>query len=239
MTIDTDPKQNLLLAALPDPDLQRWLPILQSIDMPLGQVLYESGDVGGHVYFPTTAVCSLLLEGEGDTSTEIAVVGREGLVGIALFIGGESAPSRAVVQSGGQGLCIGVQAVKDDFDRGGPVMRLILRYCLALTTQMVQTVACIEHHTLDQQLCRLLLLGLDRLQGNNPVVTERLIGDMLGVSGDDASQCAHRLHDIGLVRYERGNITVVDRTALEEHACECYAAVKKDYDRLLPEAMMV
>jgi CRP-like cAMP-binding protein len=239
MPFDTDPKQNLLLAALPEPELQRWLPILQSIDMPLGQVLYESGDVGGHVYFPTSAVCSLLLEREGDTTTEIAVVGREGLVGIALFVGGESTPSRAVVQSAGQGFCIGVHAVKEDFDRGGSVMRLILRYCLALTTQMVQTIACMEHHTLDQQLCRLLLLSLDRLQGDNPVVTERLIGDMLGVPGDGASACAHRLQQIGLIRYERGNITVLDRTALEERACECYATVKKEYERLLPEALAV
>jgi CRP-like cAMP-binding protein len=239
MTVVPDPKRNLLLAALPDAELRRWLPQMEWVELVLGQVLYESGDTKGHVYFPTSTVVSLLYESGGGRSAKIAVVGREGLVGIALFIGGKSTPSRAVVQSAGQGLRIDSQTVKDDFNRGGPVMRLLLRYSLALVTQMVQTAACNEHHSLDQRLCRLLLLSLDRLQSNNVVMTQELIADMLGVPSASATECALNLQMAGLIHYERGHITVLDRPGLAKRTCECYAAVKKEYELLLPEDLTV
>jgi len=239
MTVVPDSKQNFLLAALPEAELRRWLPQMECVEMSLGQVLYESGDINRHVYFPTSAIVSLFYTGDGGSTAKIAVVGREGLVGIALFIGGGSTPSRAVVQSAGQGFRMDAQTVKDDFDRGGPVMRLLLHYSLALITQMVQTAACNKQHSPDQRLCRMLLLSLDRLQCNDVVMTQELIADMLGVPGDAATQCALHLQEAGLIRYERGHITVLDRPGLKKRACECYAAVKKEYDRLLPEDLVV
>ena len=230
-----DRSENHLLAALPDAEWQGWLPQLERVEMPLGQVLYESGDTLSHVYFPTTAIVSLLYVMENGASAEIAVVGNEGIVGISLFMGGDSTSSRAVVQSAGKGFRLKAQVMKDDFDRGGAVLHLLLRYTQALITQMAQTAVCNRHHTLDQQLCRWLLLSLDRLQGNELVMTQELIANMLGVRREGVTEGALKLQQIGLIRYSRGHITVLDRVGLEQRSCECYSAVKKEYDRLLPE----
>ena len=229
-----DPRSNQLLAALPDAESQRWLPHLEWIDMPLGQVLYESGHTLSHVYFPINSIVSLLYVMENGASSEIAVVGKEGLVGISLFMGGESTPSRAVIQSAGQGFRLTSQVVKEEFNRAGPVMHLLLRYTQALITQMAQTAVCNRHHSLDQQLCRWLLLSLDRLQGNELVMTQGLIANMLGVRREGVTEGAVSLQEAGLIRYARGHITVLDRRGLEQRTCECYAVVKKEYDRLLP-----
>ncbi len=234
MAETTDPRQNQLIAALPAADWQRWQPQLEWADMPLGQVMYESGRVLSHVYFPTTAIVSLLYVMEDGASAEIAVVGNEGVVGISLFMGGESTPSRAVVQSAGQGWRLRSRTVKEEFDRPGPVMHLLLRYTQALITQMAQTAVCNRHHTLDQQLCRWLLLSLDRLQGSELVMTQELIANMLGVRREGVTEAALRLQKLGLISYARGRIRVLDRPRLEERTCECYAVVKKEYDRLLP-----
>ncbi len=231
----TGAKENHLLAALPDTELQRWLPHLESVTMPLGQVLYESGATLSHVYFPATAIVSLLYVMESGASAEIAVVGNEGIVGIALFMGGESTSSRAVVQSAGTGFRLKAQLVKDEFNRAGPVLHLLLRYTQALITQMGQTAVCNRHHSLDQQLCRWLLLSLDRLPGNELVMTQELIANMLGVRREGVTECAFNLQEIGLIRYSRGRITVLDRPGLERRTCECYAVVKKEYERLLPD----
>ena len=230
----TDALQNQLLAALPAAEWQRWLPLLEPVTLKLGQVLYESGKRMGHVYFPTTAIVSLLYVLEDGASAEIAVVGHEGVVGISLFMGGESTPSRAVVQSAGLGFRLRGQAVKDEFDRAGPVMHLLLRYTQALITQMAQTAVCNRHHSLDQQLCRWLLLSLDRLQGSELVMTQELIANMLGVRREGVTEAALQLQKQGLIRYARGHITVLDRPGLEARTCECYGVVKKEYDRLLP-----
>lgn len=230
----SDPRDNQLLAALPDTEWQRWRPQLEWVDMPLGQVLYESGHTLRHVYFPTTAIVSLLYVMEDGASAEIAVVGQEGIVGISLFMGGESTPSRAVVQSAGQGFRLKSQAIKEDFNRGGPVMHLLLRYTQALITQMAQTAVCNRHHSLDQQLCRWLLLSLDRLQGSELVMTQELIANMLGVRREGVTEAALKLQKLGLISYARGRITVLDRPGLEKRTCECYEVVKKEYDRLLP-----
>ena len=227
-------RQNRLLAALPDAEWQRWLPQLEAVELPLGQVLYESGSTLSHVYFPTTAIVSLLYVMENGASAEIAVVGNEGIVGISLFMGGESTPSRAVVQSAGQGFRLTAQTIKDEFDRSGPVMHLLLRYTQALITQMAQTAVCNRHHSLDQQLCRWLLLSLDRLRGSELVMTQELIANMLGVRREGVTEAALKLQQAGLIRYARGHITVLDRPGLEQRTCECYAVVKKEYDRLLP-----
>jgi CRP-like cAMP-binding protein len=227
--------ENHLLAALPDAEWQRWLPQLELVEMPLSQVLYESGATLSHVYFPTTAIVSLLYVMENGASAEIAVVGNEGIVGISLFMGGDSTSSRAVVQSAGRGLRLKAQAMKDDFNRAGPVLHLLLRYTQALITQMAQTAVCNRHHSLDQQLCRWLLLSLDRLQGNELVMTQELIANMLGVRREGVTEGALKLQQAGLIRYARGHITVLDRHGLEKRTCECYAVVKKEYDRLLPE----
>ena len=237
MAISPDPKENHLLAALPDAEWQRWLPQLELVEMPLGQVLYESGTNLKHVYFPTTAIVSLLYVMENGTSAEIAVVGNEGLVGISLFMGGESTPSRAVVQSAGHGFRLKAQLMKDEFNRAGPVMHLLLRYTQALITQMAQTAVCNRHHSLDQQLCRWLLLSLDRLKGLDLVMTQELIANMLGVRREGVTEAAHKLQEAGLIRYARGHISVLDRKGLEKRVCECYAVVKKEYDRLLPEKL--
>ena len=202
--------------------------------MPLGQVLYESGGTMQHVYFPTTAIVSLLYVMENGASAEIAVVGNEGIVGVSLFMGGGSTPSRAVVQSAGEGFRLNAQALKDEFDQAGPVLHLLLRYTQALITQMAQTAVCNRHHALDQQLCRWLLLSLDRLQSNELVMTQELIANMLGVRREGVTECALKLQKAGLIRYIRGRITVLDRLGLEQRTCECYAVVKKEYDRLLP-----
>jgi CRP-like cAMP-binding protein len=228
------PKQNHLLAALPDPEFNRWLPMLEPMEMQLGEVLYESGSTLKHVYFPTNCIVSLLYVMENGQSAEIAVVGNEGIVGVSLFMGGGSTPSRAVVQSAGAGYRLSALAMKEEFDRAGHVLHLLLRYTQALITQMSQTAACNRHHSLDQQLCRWLLLSLDRLQGNDLVMTQELIANMLGVRREGVTEGALKLQKAGLIRYSRGRITVLDRAGLEKCTCECYAVVKKEYDRLLP-----
>ena len=225
---------NGLLASLPDAEWQHWLPKLERVDMPLGQVLHESGRTMSHVYFPTTAIVSLLYVMENGASAEIAVVGNEGLVGISLFMGGGSTPSRAVVQSAGEGFRLAAAAMKEEFDRAGPAMHLLLRYTQALITQMAQTAVCNRHHSLDQQLCRWLLLSLDRLGGNDLVMTQELIANMLGVRREGVTEAALKLQKAGLIRYARGHISVLDRAGLEQRSCECYAVVKTEYDRLLP-----
>ncbi len=237
LAISADPRKNHLLAALPDAEWQRWLPQLESVELPLGQVLYESGSTMRHVYFPTTAIVSLLYVMENGASAEIAVVGNEGIVGISLFMGGESTPSRAVVQSAGWGFRLKADPMKDEFNRGGPVLHLLLRYTQALITQMTQTAVCNRHHSLDQQLCRWLLLSLDRLQGDELVMTQELIANMLGVRREGVTEGALRLQQAGLIRYARGHISVLDRKGLEKRTCECYAVVKKEYDRLLPDML--
>lgn len=235
MALAPDPHKNHLLQALPPADLQRWLPLLEAVEMPLGDVLYESGRTLSHVYFPTTAIVSLLYVMENGASAEIAVVGHEGVVGISLFMGGESTPSRAVVQSAGQGLRLKAHLIKQEFEHAGPAMHLLLRYTQALITQMAQTAVCNRHHSLDQQLCRWLLLSLDRLQGSELVMTQELIANMLGVRREGVTEAALKLQKLGLIRYSRGHITVLDRPGLERRTCECYAVVKKEYDRLLPD----
>ena len=223
-----------MLEALPDAEWRRWLPDLESVDMMLGQVLYESGNTMSHVYFPATSIVSLLYVMEDGASAEIAVVGNEGIVGISLFMGGGSTPSRAVVQSAGTGLRLKAQMLKDEFNQNGPVLHLLLRYTQALITQMAQTAVCNRHHTLNQQLCRWLLLSLDRLQGDELVMTQELIANMLGVRREGVTEAALELQRAGLIRYMRGRILVLDRAGLERRTCECYAVVKKEYDRLLP-----
>jgi CRP-like cAMP-binding protein len=223
-----------LLAALPETELQRWQPHLEYVEMGLGEVLYESGGTLAHAYFPTTAIVSLLYVSRDGASTEIAVVGYDGILGVSLFMGGESTPSRAVVQSAGHGFRLRAQLMRDEFDRAGPVLHLLLRYTQALITQMSQTAVCNRHHSLDQQLCRWLLLSLDRLRGYQLDMTQALIGDMLGVRRMGVTESALKLQRAGLIRYSRGRITVLDRRGLEKRSCECYAVVKKEYDRLLP-----
>ena len=238
-TTPHDPRRNGLLAALPAAEWERWLPLLEAVEMPLGQVLYESGSTLSHVYFPTDAIVSLLYVMENGASAEIAVVGNEGVVGISLFMGGESTPSRAVVQSAGQGYRLSAKTIKQEFDHSGPVLHLLLRYTQALITQMAQTAVCNRHHSLDQQLCRWLLLSLDRLGGSELVMTQELIANMLGVRREGVTEAALKLQATGLIRYARGHITVIDRPALEERSCECYAVVKREYDRLLPSRQAV
>jgi len=228
-----------LLAALPDEEFQRWVPLLEIVDLPLGLVLHESGRTLSHVYFPTTAIVSLLFVLEDGDSAEIAVVGNEGVVGVSLFMGGESTPSRAVVQSAGRGLRLSSSAIKEAFTRNGPVMHLMLRYTQALITQMSQTAVCNRHHTLDKQLCRWLLLSMDRLRGNELVMTQELIANMLGVRREGVTEAALKLQAAGLIQYARGHITILDRPGLERRTCECYAVVKKEYDRLLPDLTAV
>jgi CRP-like cAMP-binding protein len=234
MAPNPEPTLNQLLAALPSAERERWLPQLEWVEMPLGQVLYESGSLLTHVYFPITSIVSLLYVMENGASAEIAVVGNEGIVGVSLFMGGGSTPSRAVVQSAGEGYRLDAQAMKDEFNRAGPVLHLLLRYTQALITQMAQTAVCNRHHSLDQQLCRWLLLSLDRLPGNQLVMTQELIANMLGVRREGVTEAALKLQKAELIRYSRGRITVLDRGGLEQRTCECYAVVKKEYDRLLP-----
>jgi CRP-like cAMP-binding protein len=225
---------NHLLDALPRDEFERIAPRLEPVSMKLGDVLYEPGITLRYVYFPTTAIVSLLHVLANGSSAEIAVVGREGVLGISLFMGGETTPSRAVVQSGGQGFRMKAQPLKDEFARFGPLMHLLLRYTQALITQMSQTAVCNRHHSVDQQLCRWLLLSLDRLSSNELAMTQELIANMLGVRREGVTEAAGRLQDAGLIRYRRGRITVVDRHGLEMRSCECYQVVKAEYDRLLP-----
>jgi len=227
-------KLNRLLGALPDTVLKQWLPQLELINLPLGHVLYESGKIEQSVYFPTSAIVSLLYVMKNGDSAEIAVVGNEGIVGISLFMGGNSTPSRAVVQSAGKGFRLKAQAMKDEFDQSGPVARLLLRYTQALITQMAQTAVCNRHHSLDEQLCRWLLLSLDRLPGNELVMTQELIANMLGVRREGVTEAALKVQKAGLISYARGRIKVLDRERLERRSSECYEVVKNEYDRLLP-----
>ena len=229
-------QENHLLAALPNSAWMKWLPKLELIDLPLGKVLHESGTPMHFVYFPTSAIVSLLYVLENGSSAEIAVVGYEGVVGTSIFMGGGSTPNRAVVQSAGKGFRLQAEAMKEAFEGSGPVMHLMLRYTQALITQMTQTAVCNRHHSLDQQLCRWLLLSLDRLSGNELVMTQELIANMLGVRREGVTEAALKLQRAGLIRYARGHISVLDRPGLERRTCECYSVVKREYDRLLPEA---
>jgi CRP-like cAMP-binding protein len=227
------PKQNHLLAALPAAELMRLAPHLERVPLPLGSVIYESGGEQGHVYFPASGIVSLLYVMNDGSSAEIAVVGNEGMVGIALFMGGETTPSRAVVQSAGSAYRLEAAVVKAEFARGGALQRLLLRYTQSLIVQMTQTAVCNRHHVLEQQLCRWLLLSLDRLPSNQLVMTQQLIANMLGVRREGVTEAAGRLQADGLINYRRGRINVLDRAKLEERVCECYAAVRRESDRLL------
>ena len=231
------PKDNRLLAVLPDSTYDALLPSLEPLSMPLGLSLYESGGEQGYVYFPTTAIVSLLYVLADGASAEIAVTGNEGLVGISLFMGGETTTSRAVVQSAGLGYRLRASVMKKEFERGGELQHLLLRFTQALITQMTQTAVCNRHHAVDQQLCRWLLLSLDRLAGSELVMTQELMANMLGVQRAGVSEAAGKLQSEGLIRYNRGKISVIDRPRLETRVCECYRAVKKEYDRLLPEVL--
>jgi CRP-like cAMP-binding protein len=239
MIASPDPRNNHLLAALPEAEWRRWQAQLEYVQMPLSSVLYESGGTMSHVHFPTTAIVSLLYVMESGASAEIAVVGKEGIVGVSLFMGGGSTPSRAVVQSAGEGFRLSAQTMKEEFNRAGPVLHLLLRYTQALITQMSQTAVCNRHHSLDQQLCRWLLLSLDRLQGDELVMTQELIANMLGVRREGVTESAFKLQQAGLIRYARGHITVLDRAGLEKRSCECYAVVKNEYNRLLPKQLAI
>jgi CRP-like cAMP-binding protein len=230
-----DPNQNHLLAALLNAEFERLAPHLEPVRLLLGDVLCESGGKLDYVYFPTTAIISLhyLLENGG--SSEIAGVGNEGVLGISLFMGGGSTPSRAVVQTGGFGYRLPVRILMEEFDRAGPVMRLLLRYTQALLTHMSQTAVCNRHHTVEQQVCRWLLLTLDRLASNELTMTQELIANMLGVRREGVTEAAGRLQGYSYISYRRGHITVLDRAGLEQHVCECYGVVKKEFDRLLSD----
>jgi CRP-like cAMP-binding protein len=229
------PHENHLLSGLPEAEWARLSPHLMAIDMPLGQVVYESGDLLQFVYFPTTSIVSLLYVMEDGVSAEIAVVGNEGLIGIALFMGGETTPNRAVVQSAGMAYRLDASVLKEEFHRAGPVQRLLLRYTQALITQMAQTAVCNRHHSIDQQLCRWLLLSIERLPSNELQMTQELIANMLGVRRSGVTEAALKLQDAGLIRYSHGHIEVLDRPGLEQRACECYGIVKREFDRLLPD----
>nr|WP_134603051.1 Crp/Fnr family transcriptional regulator [Pseudomonas aeruginosa] len=234
MTNDVSPLQNHLLAALTQEIQERLIPHLERVTLPLGKVLYESGDALRHVYFPTDAIVSLLYVMEDGASAEISVVGNEGLIGVAVFMGGESTPSRAIVQSAGHAYRLPGQKLKDEFNRHGEMLQLMLRYTQALITQMAQTAVCNRHHSIDQQLCRWLLLSLDRLPSNQLSMTQELIANMLGVRREGVTEAAGKLQKLGVIKYSRGHITVLDRPQLEALCCECYAVVKRKTDRLLP-----
>src|SRR6202790_3414623 len=229
-----DPQQNYLLAALSPAERERIYPHLRLVPMPLGEVLYESGDVLRHVYFPTDSIVSLLYVLADGASAEISVVGNEGLIGIALFMGGETTPSRAIVQSAGHAYRLVGQQLKEEFHRNGPMQLLLLRYTQALLTQMAQTAVCNRHHSVDQQLCRWLLLCLDRLPSNRLTMTQELIANMLGVRREGVTEAAGKLQDAGLISYRRGTISVLDRPGLEARSCECYQVIKTEFERLLP-----
>jgi CRP-like cAMP-binding protein len=229
-----DAKRNHLLAALPEPELKRIVALLAPRMLDLGDSIYESGSKLQHLYFPTTSVVSLLYVLEIGSSAEIAVVGFEGAVGVSLFMGGMTTPSRAIVQSAGEALLLGAQRLQEEFHRNGPLQQLLLRYTQALITQMAQTAVCNRHHNVDQQLCRWLLLSLDRLRSTDLRMTQQLIADMLGVGRVGVTEAAGKLQATGIIHYTRGRIRVLNRPALERSVCECYFVVKKEYDRLLP-----
>jgi CRP-like cAMP-binding protein len=235
MEIPHSPKQNHLLAALPPQEFERVASHLQLVTLKLGEVLYESGGQLKHVYFPTNSIVSLLYVMEDGASAEIAVVGNEGILGVSLFMGGETTPSRAVVQSEGEAYRLPAQYLKEEFNRAGPLMHLLLRYTQALITQMSQTAVCNRHHSVDQQLCRWLLLSLDRLSSDELTMTQELIANMLGVRREGVTEAAGKLRDAGIIQYSRGRIKVLDRRQLEHQACECYAVVKNEVDRLLSD----
>ncbi|MBU0911066.1 MAG: Crp/Fnr family transcriptional regulator [Gammaproteobacteria bacterium] len=230
------PQNNHLLAALPEDVKERLFPHMELIELPLGKVLYESGDTLRYVYFPTNSIVSLLYVMESGASAEISVVGKEGLIGVALFMGGESTTSRAIVQSAGQAYRLLGQRLKDEFNRHGALLHTLLRYTQALITQMAQTAVCNRHHSIDQQLCRWLLLSLDRLDSNELMMTQELIANMLGVRREGVTDAAGHLQRLGVIEYHRGHIKVLDRPKLETLCCECYAVVRKESDRLLPWA---
>ena len=231
------PNQNHLLAALPAAEFERLATHLEPVEMLLGDVLYESGGQLQHVYFPTTAIVSLHYVMENGASSEISGVGNEGVVGISLLMGGNTTPSRAVVQTGGQGYRLKAQLMLQEFNRAGAMQRLMLRYTQALITQMSQTAACNRHHSLMQQLCRWLLLTLDRMPSNELVMTQELVASMLGVRREGVTEAAGQLQQAGVIRYRRGHIAVLNRSGLESRACECYQVVKKEFDRLLPDVL--
>jgi CRP-like cAMP-binding protein len=235
MVIVMSPLQNHLLAALPPAIQQRLFPMLELFPLPLGKVLYESGDTMRYVYFPTDSIVSLLYVMESGASAEISVVGKDGIVGVSLFMGGESTSSRAVVQSAGSAYRLAGQKLKDEFNRHSELMQLLLRYTQSLITQMAQTAVCNRHHSIDQQLCRWLLLSLDRLPDNKLTMTQELIANMLGVRREGVTEAAGKLQKLGVIDYCRGHITVLDRSKLEALSCECYAVVKRESDRLLPQ----
>jgi CRP-like cAMP-binding protein len=229
-----DPIQNHLLNAMSAAGRERLYPQLELVEMPLGKVLYESGDLLRHVYFPTDSIVSLLSMMKDGASAEIAVVGNEGLIGIALFMGGETTTNRAIVQSAGSAYRLAGQRLKDEFHRNGQMQILLLRYTQALITQMAQTAVCNRHHSVDQQLCRWLLLSIDRLSSNHLIMTQELIANMLGVRREGVTEAAGKLQKLGVIEYRRGNITVLNRPKMEQLCCECYGVVKKETDRLLP-----
>lgn len=229
-----DPTQNHLLAALAPEEQGRIFPHLRLVEMPLGKVLYESGDTLRYVYFPTDCIVSLLYVLADGGSAELSVVGNEGLIGIALFMGGETTPNRALVQSAGHAYRLSGPRLKDEFHQSSTLQGLLLRYTQALITQMAQTAVCNRHHSVDQQLCRWLLLSLDRLPSNELTMTQELIADMLGVRREGVTEAAGKLQKLGVIHYSRGHITVLDRPRLEQLSCECYAVVKRETDRLLP-----
>jgi CRP-like cAMP-binding protein len=235
MANECQAKDNHLLSVLPDIEWARLSPQLVLVDMPLGHVVYESGDRLDHVYFPTSSIVSLLYVMEDGSSAEIAIVGNEGIIGIALFMGGETMPNRAIVQSAGEAYRLDARILKEEFHRAGPVQRLLLRYTQALITQMAQTAVCNRHHSIDQQLCRWLLLSLDRLPSNELKMTQELIANMLGVRRSGVTEAALKLQDAGLIRYSHGHIEVLDRPGLEKRVCECYNVVRREFDRLLPD----
>ena len=234
MPVTHSPKQNHLLDALPAEDYARLLPNLELVKMPLAWVVYESGGHLNYLYFPTTSIVSLLYVMASGASAEIAITGNEGLVGVSLFMGGESTPSRAVVQSAGAGYRLAARVLKMEFARGGHLQHLALRYTQALITQMAQTAVCNRHHAVDQQLCRWLLLSLDRLPGPELLITQELIANILGVCREGVTQAAGKLQAAGLIHYRRGKITILDRPRLEQRVCECYGGVRKEFERLLP-----
>ena len=238
MSVEYAPQRNQLLAALSQQECDRIFPHLKLVPMPLGKVLYEPGDVLRHVYFPVDCIVSLLYVMEDGASAEISVVGNEGMIGIALFMGGETTPSRAIVQSSGHAFRLLGPLLKEEFHRSGEMQLLLLRYTQALITQMAQTAVCNRHHSLDQQLCRWLLLSLDRLTSQDLVMTQELIANMLGVRREGVTEAAGKLQAAGLIRYSRGHITVLNRAGLEERTCECYAVVKRESDRLLPGVIL-
>lgn len=229
------PNQNHLLASLPADEYKRLLPYLESVPMPLGLSLYEPGTLMRHAYFPTNSIVSMLYVMANGASAETAVVGNEGVVGVSLFMGGDTTPSRAVVQSAGHAYRLKAQLLRDEFYRAGPFQGLLLRFTQALLTQIAQTSVCNRHHSLDQQLCRWLLLSLDRLSSSELSMTQELIANMLGVRREGVTEAAGKLQRDGLIEYSRGRIVVLDRPGLEHRTCECYAVVKGEYERLLPE----